>query len=338
MTISETAERLLDLLCLAACSASVAACLLRHAWRAHPLLPLGGWLFACLGLGSLLAALGTGPADLGAAAPALTVLASLVQLPILLLLCRLFTEAARADWSGPRRALPWAVAAAYLLVALPMAALPAFPLDWRPGIAATAAGFNDWLVKPAYLAVLAWAIVRAMLRLPDCPWAGVRNFMARWWPLPMFLSLLAFAGLWLPAIQGIGLSLLVLLASGLTVHLARTGLTPGNFSTGAQASPEGVADAPKLAAASSDGADPLAAGMVRLGFTPRETEICGRLLDGWTYADIARFLVIAPTTVKTHVQSAYRKAGAANKLELARFLRHPLQKAAPPPNGGWASR
>lgn len=50
--------------------------------------------------------------------------------------------------------------------------------------------------------------------------------------------------------------------------------------------------------------------------TPREHEIATAYASGDTYHDIARQLGIAPSTVRTHLTTIYRKLGVSSKLEL----------------------
>jgi DNA-binding CsgD family transcriptional regulator len=55
--------------------------------------------------------------------------------------------------------------------------------------------------------------------------------------------------------------------------------------------------------------------------TPREGEVLGGLLAGWTYAQIACSLFISDKTVSSHVSTILRKTGAANRIELAERAR-----------------
>ena len=50
--------------------------------------------------------------------------------------------------------------------------------------------------------------------------------------------------------------------------------------------------------------------------TPREIEIASAYAQGDTYSAIATRLGIAPTTVRTHLATIYRKLGVSSKLEL----------------------
>jgi DNA-binding NarL/FixJ family response regulator len=49
--------------------------------------------------------------------------------------------------------------------------------------------------------------------------------------------------------------------------------------------------------------------------TPRELEVLGLLGRGRSNAEIADALIIAPRTVKVHVQNILAKLGAANRTE-----------------------
>jgi two-component system, NarL family, response regulator DesR len=61
--------------------------------------------------------------------------------------------------------------------------------------------------------------------------------------------------------------------------------------------------------------------------TPRELEVLALLAAGNTTADIARQLGITPGTVKTHLTSVYKKVGAGNRVQAARYY---LDHLAPP--------
>ena len=49
------------------------------------------------------------------------------------------------------------------------------------------------------------------------------------------------------------------------------------------------------------------------GLTPRELQILGLLIEGWTNARIAAALVIAPRTVAAHVEHILAKLGAGTR-------------------------
>jgi DNA-binding NarL/FixJ family response regulator len=56
--------------------------------------------------------------------------------------------------------------------------------------------------------------------------------------------------------------------------------------------------------------------------SPRELEVLGMIAEGAPNAEIANRLVIAETTVQSHVQNILRKLGARNRTEAAaRYLR-----------------
>jgi DNA-binding NarL/FixJ family response regulator len=67
----------------------------------------------------------------------------------------------------------------------------------------------------------------------------------------------------------------------------------------------------------------------RFASSTREKQVVELLLEGLSHGEIGRRHFISAGTVKTHVLKAYRKSGAANKMELARFLRD-----GPPPTKG----
>jgi DNA-binding CsgD family transcriptional regulator len=49
--------------------------------------------------------------------------------------------------------------------------------------------------------------------------------------------------------------------------------------------------------------------------TPREIEVLGALGSGMTNKEVARLLGISPHTVKFHIESLFRKLGAASRAE-----------------------
>lgn len=49
--------------------------------------------------------------------------------------------------------------------------------------------------------------------------------------------------------------------------------------------------------------------------TPRERDILGRLARGYTYAEVAQLLGIAPSTVQSHVKHIYNKLAVHSKTE-----------------------
>ena len=55
------------------------------------------------------------------------------------------------------------------------------------------------------------------------------------------------------------------------------------------------------------------------GLTPRELEALALAAQGCTNAEIARTLWVSLETVKSHLSSVYRKLGAANRTEAARW-------------------
>ena len=56
------------------------------------------------------------------------------------------------------------------------------------------------------------------------------------------------------------------------------------------------------------------------GLTPREREIAKAYANGDNYHRIAERLFIAPSTVRTHLATIYRKIGVSSKLELHKVL------------------
>jgi DNA-binding CsgD family transcriptional regulator/PAS domain-containing protein len=67
---------------------------------------------------------------------------------------------------------------------------------------------------------------------------------------------------------------------------------------------------------------PALSGNPRLGLlTSREWAVLTRLLDGQRSADIARDLVVSPSTVRNHLSSIYAKLRVSGQVDLIRMLR-----------------
>jgi len=70
----------------------------------------------------------------------------------------------------------------------------------------------------------------------------------------------------------------------------------------------------------------------QFGLTPRELEVVGVILAGYSNNDIATKFAISEKTVKHHLTNIFDKLGVSNRLELALFaLHHHLVDAAPVP-------
>ena len=68
----------------------------------------------------------------------------------------------------------------------------------------------------------------------------------------------------------------------------------------------------------------------QFGLTPRELEVIGVILAGYSNADIATKFAISEKTVKHHLTNIFDKLGVSNRLELALFaLHHHLVDATP---------
>ena len=69
------------------------------------------------------------------------------------------------------------------------------------------------------------------------------------------------------------------------------------------------------------GAD-LAVGLEPLGVSPREAEIAGLVLRGYSNREIEKRLFISVETVKKHVSNIYRKLGVKNRVQLSNFVQN----------------
>jgi len=70
----------------------------------------------------------------------------------------------------------------------------------------------------------------------------------------------------------------------------------------------------------------------QFGLTPRELEIIGVILGGYSNNDIAVKFAISEKTVKHHLTNIFDKLGVSNRLELALFaLHHHLAATVPVP-------
>ena len=54
--------------------------------------------------------------------------------------------------------------------------------------------------------------------------------------------------------------------------------------------------------------------------SPREAQIARKYVSGMSYTEIAEELCVAPSTVRTHISSIFRKLDVSNKLELLRTI------------------
>jgi DNA-binding CsgD family transcriptional regulator len=74
------------------------------------------------------------------------------------------------------------------------------------------------------------------------------------------------------------------------------------------------------------------------GLTTRELEILGLLIEGWSNAQIAHQLILAPRTVATHVEHILAKLGVLSRAHAAVlaerdgiYIPHGLQAGADAP-------
>ena len=88
------------------------------------------------------------------------------------------------------------------------------------------------------------------------------------------------------------------------------------------------ADVSRQVAGALSGAKPASSkGKLPDGLTAREAEVLGWIAAGLSNGEIAAELVIGETTVKTHINNAFAKIGAGNRVEALRYAeRHGLER------------
>jgi two-component system, NarL family, nitrate/nitrite response regulator NarL len=66
----------------------------------------------------------------------------------------------------------------------------------------------------------------------------------------------------------------------------------------------------------------IAPGNNKFGLTPRELQVVGLVVAGYSNKEIARHWTLSEDTVKHHLTNIFDKTGASNRLELALFAIH----------------
>jgi TolB-like protein/Tfp pilus assembly protein PilF len=104
-------------------------------------------------------------------------------------------------------------------------------------------------------------------------------------------------------------------ATGVTLWLVSVGC--GNLATA-----DAVFDIPQL----REGFDLGKSASQHESLSPREREIAGAFSEGESYQQIADRLCLAPSTVRTHLTTVYRKLGVSSKLELHKYFETNIQR------------
>jgi DNA-binding CsgD family transcriptional regulator len=103
-----------------------------------------------------------------------------------------------------------------------------------------------------------------------------------------------------------------------------------------------VPDGERKIAVVVEPAPPLEAGAIALrayGLTPRELEVAGLVLQGFSTAEIAVRLVVSELTVQQHLKAVFDKAGVRSRRELvsevfrSQYWSRMMEGAKPSPSG-----
>ena len=90
------------------------------------------------------------------------------------------------------------------------------------------------------------------------------------------------------------------------------------------AAPEGPTDVAGALAVLNDGWGPRS-----LGLTQREQDVLGRLLDGWSFKQIAQDNEVSVNTIRAQAQSLYRKIGVHSREELQEWAQETFGGSLP---------
>jgi len=85
--------------------------------------------------------------------------------------------------------------------------------------------------------------------------------------------------------------------------------------------------------------DPWSEASARFGFTARETEVAGLLVQGLSVRAMAEAAFVSEATIKTHLLHLYQKTGVGNRVQFLQKLFSGVGggPSSPPPNGGFSA-
>ncbi|MES2456830.1 MAG: helix-turn-helix transcriptional regulator [Bacteroidota bacterium] len=147
-----------------------------------------------------------------------------------------------------------------------------------------------------------------------------------WFPLLVLLLLLVWnctLGSIVGLVRLVTINLLVLLLAVALMYLAFLHKDKGSA---LEVLPDELPEIPDIPETPQEPTDQFLENCHKHALTARETEVVLLLSRGMTYKEIAEMLHISTSTVDSHAQNSYKKAGVNNKIALLhKFLNLPEQ-------------